>query len=187
MFLADRYIKGECPNCHAPGSVRRCLRGVQHRQCADGPHQSLLDAHGRRAGAAAPPIISSSGCPIPQCVEFLRGWLDAPGRLQPQVANKAKEWLDGGGEQGAWRLGHLARCALLRHPDSGCARQVLLRVARCADRLSRVAQELFDSGKARARGEPRSFREFLAAPTPSRSTSSARTSSTSTRCSGRRC
>ena len=43
------------------------------------------------------------------------------GRLQPQVANKAKEWLEGEGRQGARRLGHLARRALLRHsrfPDA---------------------------------------------------------------------
>ena len=37
-------------------------------------------------------------------------------------------------------LGHLARRALLRHPDPGCAGQVLLRLARCADRLSGGAE-----------------------------------------------
>jgi methionyl-tRNA synthetase len=30
----------------------------------------------------------------PRCVEFLRDWTQG-GRLQPQVANKAKEWLEG--------------------------------------------------------------------------------------------
>src|SRR5438477_5712115 len=34
----------------------------------------------------------------PRCVAFLGGWLAAPGRLQPQVANKAREWLAGSGE-----------------------------------------------------------------------------------------
>ena len=60
----------------------------------------------------------------PKCVEFLKSWLDAPGRLQPSVANKAREWLTRQRRSGARRLGHLARRALLRHPDSGRARQV---------------------------------------------------------------
>jgi methionyl-tRNA synthetase len=36
----------------------------------------------------------------PACVEFLRQWTQAPGRLQPEVANKALEWLgdDAGGK-----------------------------------------------------------------------------------------
>jgi methionyl-tRNA synthetase len=35
----------------------------------------------------------------PKCKSFIRGWIDTPGRLQPQVANKAKEWLDGTGDK----------------------------------------------------------------------------------------
>jgi methionyl-tRNA synthetase len=31
----------------------------------------------------------------PRCVEFLKGWTQ-DGRLQPEVANKVREWLDGG-------------------------------------------------------------------------------------------
>ena len=42
----------------------------------------------------------------PKCVDFLRGWLDSPGRLQPQVVNKAREWLTGKGEEalGDWDI-----------------------------------------------------------------------------------
>jgi methionyl-tRNA synthetase len=42
----------------------------------------------------------------PQCVDFLREWMDVPGRLQPQVANKAREWLDGEGDKalGDWDI-----------------------------------------------------------------------------------
>jgi len=35
----------------------------------------------------------------PKCKEFLREWIHKPGRLQSQVANKAKEWLEGKDEK----------------------------------------------------------------------------------------
>src|SRR5947209_9755127 len=35
----------------------------------------------------------------PKCKEFLREWINKSGRLQPQVANKAKEWLEGKGDK----------------------------------------------------------------------------------------
>jgi methionyl-tRNA synthetase len=34
-----------------------------------------------------------------RCQSFLRTWIDTPARLQPQVANKAKEWLEGTGDK----------------------------------------------------------------------------------------
>src|SRR5438094_2626353 len=34
----------------------------------------------------------------PKCRAFLKQLFEAPGRLQPQVVNKAKEWLEGAGE-----------------------------------------------------------------------------------------
>ncbi len=66
----------------------------------------------------------------------------------------------GNGEQRARRLGHFARRAILRHPDPGCAGQVLLRLARRADRLPRRAQELLRCGKRDAASVD--FEEFLA-------------------------
>jgi methionyl-tRNA synthetase len=35
----------------------------------------------------------------PKCKTFIQGWINDPGRLQPQVANKAKEWLEGEGDK----------------------------------------------------------------------------------------
>ncbi|MDB5810139.1 MAG: metG, partial [Betaproteobacteria bacterium] len=35
-----------------------------------------------------------------KCTQYLKDWLDKPGRLQPQVANKAREWLEGEGQDG---------------------------------------------------------------------------------------
>src|SRR5207245_1887445 len=42
----------------------------------------------------------------PKCVRFLEEWLGAAGRLQPQVVNKAREWLTGKGDQalGDWDI-----------------------------------------------------------------------------------
>ncbi|OGA01965.1 MAG: methionine--tRNA ligase subunit beta, partial [Betaproteobacteria bacterium RIFCSPLOWO2_02_FULL_62_17] len=41
-----------------------------------------------------------------KCVQFLKDWVNAPGRLQPQVVNKAKEWLEGEGDKalGDWDI-----------------------------------------------------------------------------------
>ncbi|HWM45034.1 MAG TPA: methionine--tRNA ligase subunit beta, partial [Burkholderiales bacterium] len=35
----------------------------------------------------------------PKCKAFVRRWLETPGRLQSEVVNKAKEWLDGTGDK----------------------------------------------------------------------------------------
>ena len=61
---------------------------------------------------------------------MLREWTGS-GRLQAAVTAKLAEWFDAG----LARLGHLARRAVLRLRDSRRARQVLLRLARRADRL----------------------------------------------------
>jgi methionyl-tRNA synthetase len=96
MFLADRYIKGECPNCGAADqygdACERCSTVYSPTELKN-PYSTL-------SGAA--PVLKSSEhyffrLSDPRCVEFLRRWIDAPGRLQPQVANKAREWLEGEG------------------------------------------------------------------------------------------
>ena len=142
MFLPDRYIKGECPNCHAKdqyGDACEVCSTVYAPTELINPYSTLTGAR---------PVLKSSEhfffqLSAPRCVEFLTAWLETPGRLQPQVLNKAREWLAGSGGEGLSGLGHLARRPLLRHPDSGCTGQVLLRVAGCPDRLSGIAQELF--------------------------------------------
>ena len=49
MFLADRYIKGDCPELPREGPVRRRMRGLQHRQLARRSDRPILDAVGRKA------------------------------------------------------------------------------------------------------------------------------------------
>src|ERR1700685_3016514 len=96
MFLADRYIKGECPNCHAPGQYADACEVCS---IVNAP-TALINPRSTLTGAV--PVLRTSDhfffrLSDSRCVDFLRGWLDSPGRLQPQVANKAKEWLEGRG------------------------------------------------------------------------------------------
>jgi methionyl-tRNA synthetase len=98
MFLADRYIKGECPNCGAKdqyGDACENCSSVYSATALKNPRSTL-------SGAA--PVLKTSEHHFfrlsdPKCKDFLRAWLDEPGRLQSQVVNKAKEWLDGTGDK----------------------------------------------------------------------------------------
>ena len=94
MFLADRYIKGECPNCHAKDQYADACEVCS---IVNSP-ADLIDPYSTLSGAK--PLVKTSDhyffrLSDPKCVEFLTAWLDAPGRLQPQVVNKAREWLSG--------------------------------------------------------------------------------------------
>ncbi len=100
MFLADRYIKGACPNpkCSAPDQY-----GDACEVCGSVyTPMELKDPYSTLSGAA--PVLKSSEhfffkLSDARCIDFLRGWIGKPGRLQPQVANKAREWLEGQGDQ----------------------------------------------------------------------------------------
>ena len=71
---------------------------------------------------------------------------------------------DGSRRSGTDGQGHFARCALLRHPDAGCAGQVFLCLVRCANRLSRLAEELLRPPAKRApKANRAAFEDFLAA------------------------
>src|SRR5947208_2699932 len=100
MFLADRYIKGECPNCHSKDQY-----GDSCEVCsAVYAPTDLIDPYSTISGAT--PVRKSSEhfffrLSDPECVAFLREWTQAPGRLQPEVANKAREWLGDGADAGA--------------------------------------------------------------------------------------
>jgi methionyl-tRNA synthetase len=91
MFLPDRYIKGTCPVCGAKDQF-----GDACEVCGSvyAP-TDLIDPYSALSGVK--PVLKSSEhfffkLSDPACVEFLRGWTQH-GRLQPEVANKAREWL----------------------------------------------------------------------------------------------
>src|SRR5713226_7393060 len=98
MFLADRYIKGECPNCGAKDQY-----GDACENCGTVyPATDLKNPYSTLSGAK--PVLKSSAhyffrLSDPKCKAFLKQWLEQPGRLQPQVVNKAKEWLEGEGDK----------------------------------------------------------------------------------------
>ena len=98
MFLADRYIKGECPNCGAKDQY-----GDACENCSKfNTPLELKNPYSTLSGAT--PVRKSSEhyffrLSAPECKTFLSNWISQPGRLQPQVANKAKEWLEGEGDK----------------------------------------------------------------------------------------
>ena len=97
MFLADRYIKGECPVCGAKDQYGDACENCSSVYAAT----ELRNPYSTLSGAK--PVRKSSEhfffrLSDAKCKAFLRRWIDTPGRLQPQVVNKAKEWLDGEGE-----------------------------------------------------------------------------------------
>jgi methionyl-tRNA synthetase len=94
MFLADRYIKGECPNCGAKDQY-----GDACENCSTVYSATELK-HPYSTLSGAKPVLKSSEHHFfrlsdAKCKTFLKKWLEEPGRLQPQVVNKAKEWLEG--------------------------------------------------------------------------------------------
>src|SRR3972149_3580763 len=74
MFLADRYIKGECPNCGAKdqyGDACESCSSVYSPTALKNPYSTL---------SGATPVLTASGHHFfklshPACVAFLREWL----------------------------------------------------------------------------------------------------------------
>ncbi|GAB4215175.1 MAG: methionine--tRNA ligase [Rhodoferax sp.] len=90
MFLPDRFIKGECPRCHAKDQY-----GDNCEECgAVYAPTDLINPYSALSGAK-PELRNSDHyffkLSDPRCVEFLTAWTQ-DGRLQPEVANKIKEW-----------------------------------------------------------------------------------------------
>ena len=91
MFLADRYIKGECPKCGAKdqyGDNCDVCGAVYSPTELKNPYSAL---------SGATPVLKSSAhyffqLSASRCVDFLQQWTATPGRLQPEVLNKIREW-----------------------------------------------------------------------------------------------
>jgi methionyl-tRNA synthetase len=118
MFLADRYIRGECPNCGA-----RDQYGDACENCSTVYAATEL-RNPRSTLSGATPVLKSSEHHFfrlsdPVCRQFLRSWVEEPGRLQPQVANKAKEWLEGTADKalGDWDISRDPPYFGIRIPD----------------------------------------------------------------------
>ncbi|MFZ6680222.1 methionine--tRNA ligase [Undibacterium sp. Tian12W] len=116
MFLPDRYIKGECPKCGAKdqyGDSCEVCSAVYAPTELKNPYSVLT---------GATPIMKSSEhfffkLSDEKCVEFLRGWALKDNRLQSEVANKCKEWLEGEGGLGDWDISRDAPYFGIEIPD----------------------------------------------------------------------
>ena len=92
LFLADRFIKGTCPKCKTPDQY-----GDNCEACgATYTPNDLIDPVSALSGAK--PIQKESEhyfLDLAQSTQLLTDWISS-GRLQSQVANKLREWLDAG-------------------------------------------------------------------------------------------
>ena len=162
MFLADRYIKGECPKCGAKdqfGDACEVCGAVYSPTDLINPYSTL---------SGAKPVMKSSEhyffkLSDPKCVDFLRDWVNTPDRLQSQVANKAREWLEGAGDKalGDWDISRDAPYFGIEIPDAP-GKYFYVWLDAPIGYLASL-KSYFDSGKALAKGESRSFAEFMAA------------------------
>ena len=161
MFLADRYIKGECPKCGAKDQYGDACE----KCCSVYSPTDLVSPYSTLSGAK--PVLKSSDhyffrLSDPKCVAFLREWIGNE-RLQSQVANKAKEWLDGEGDKalGDWDISRDAPYFGIPIPDAP-GKYFYVWLDAPIGYLASL-KNYFDSGKAKLNGESRTFTEFLAA------------------------
>lgn len=116
MFLPDRYIKGECPKCGAKdqyGDSCEVCSAVYAPTEVVNPYSVLT---------GATPVMKSSEhfffkLSDQQCVDFLRNWALQDNRLQSEVANKCREWLEGEDGLGDWDISRDAPYFGIEIPD----------------------------------------------------------------------
>ena len=125
MFLADRYIKGECPKCHAKDQY-----GDSCEVCgAVYAPTDLINPYSALTGAT--PVLKSSDhfffkLSDPRCVEFLQKWTNGSNvnggkHLQPEMLAKTREWLgaeDGEAKLGDWDISRDAPYFGIEIPDA---------------------------------------------------------------------
>ena len=92
MFLPDRFIKGECPKCHAKDQY-----GDSCEVCgATYNPTELINAYSAVSGAA--PVRKETEhyfFKLSECEDFLKEWTRS-GTLQGEAANKMGEWFASG-------------------------------------------------------------------------------------------
>ena len=163
MFLADRYIKGECPKCHSKDQYADACESCS---IVNSP-TDLINPYSTLTGAK-PELRTSDHYFLrisdAKSIEFLTQWLETPGRLQPQVVNKAKEWLRGEGDRalGDWDISRDAPYFGIPIPDAP-GKYFYVWLDAPIGYLASL-KSYFEQGKAKARGEPRSFEQFLSDP-----------------------
>jgi len=103
MFLPDRYIKGECPHCHAKDQYGDACEVCSNVYAPT----DLIEPYSTLSGAR--PMLKSSEhfffkLSDARCVDFLRDWTHGKNsqntpRLQSEILAKTREWLGGAAEE----------------------------------------------------------------------------------------
>lgn len=92
MFLPDRYIKGECPKCHAKDQY-----GDNCEVCGTTYHaMDLINAYSVLSGKK--PVLKETEhlfFDLPQLEDFLKNWLQHA-NIQDSIRNKISEWFEQG-------------------------------------------------------------------------------------------
>ena len=161
MFLPDRYIKGECPKCGTQdqyGDVCENCGSTYAPTELKNPYSVLT--------GAKPELRRSEHIFFrlsdPKVVAFLREWTSVT-PLQPEVKNKIAEWVGGkeaGGKLADWDISRDAPYFGIEIPDAP-GKYFYVWLDAPIGYLASL-KNYFDTGKARANGEARSFEEFIA-------------------------
>ena len=101
MFLPDRFVKGECPKCHAHDQY-----GDNCEVCGTTYSPTELINPYSAVSGAKPELRESEHFffKLGECADFLKAWTsgnnphDGKPHLQPEALNKMKEWLGEGEE-----------------------------------------------------------------------------------------
>ena len=97
MFLPDRFIKGECPKCHAKDHY-----GDSCEKCGSTYSPTdLVNPYSVVSGATPIKKVSEHyffKLSDPRCEAFLREWTQVKTPLQVEARNKMKEWVGEPGE-----------------------------------------------------------------------------------------
>jgi methionyl-tRNA synthetase len=165
MFLPDRYIKGECPVCGAKDQY-----GDNCDVCGSVYAPTDLKNPFSTLSGAAPVMRSSEHfffqLSSQRCLDFLKRWTHQPGRLQPEVLNKISEWFEvdeqGHGGLSDWDISRDAPYFGIEIPDAP-GKYFYVWLDAPVGYLASL-KNYFDKGGARAKGEIRSFAQFMADP-----------------------
>ncbi len=93
LFLPDRFIKGECPKCHAKDQYGDACESCGSTYAPT----DLINPYSAVSGAT--PVRRQSDhyfFKLGKCGEFLRIWTRGVGTLQPEAVNKLDEWFRAG-------------------------------------------------------------------------------------------
>lgn len=122
MFLADRFIKGNCPRCGAPDQY-----GDNCEKCsAVYSPTEVINPYSTLSGSR-PELRTSTHyffkLSDPQCVEFLRHWTKGTGKdgkpsVQEEVLAKDSEWLGADGHLADWDISRDAPYFGIEIPDA---------------------------------------------------------------------